>query len=350
MDNTDNTAAKEDTVMYDNLNAGVATDADAPSAGPCTTPASDSLVITRCDDSRGAIHFTVNSLSLLPPKPPMHCSYSSFSSGVMTMPRSSMKITAPTNRTVPMTSAPQLPRGADGRFSALQKGKGKLKRKLTTESSPPSLPSPTSQPVEGSSSRPKETAAVRNACYDSNFIDVQHRLQIVEKDLQDSRASIRLLEAKFTATPISPVQPTTQPSVPPWSHPSTSLSAMASTSAVVTRPALLDRISDHPRTQSTLPGSHKRPRMSQPQVGMILDPESAILTAPACWQFPSATAPVVRIISRWRELFAKLDNSRLLPMPISVQAVAQHRSSPDDDPSRDILFFDSGGLNLFMDL
>ncbi|KAJ3721510.1 hypothetical protein C8R42DRAFT_667700 [Lentinula raphanica] len=289
-------------------------------------------VISRRDDSKGAIHFSVTPVASLPPKPPVSRS----SSSVVTSPPSSVS--------TPSASF-EVPRGPGGRFSASQKGKGRPKRATAASSSSSIVPgSATTQ--ESGPSRSREKAADRYARYDSNLADVQLRLLALEQEIKSSAASLRLIEAKLSAaTPLS--NSTHSPSLSP-----------DPTSAPDSAPkrSLIERLSDDPvpvspmslspEPEDLIPPPHKKPRLN-PARSLS---QAALLTAPAHWHLPTSPTSIIHMVDRWRTLFATVDNSQLLPLPYSAQFTAQHRSSHDDDPIQIVLFFDYGGLNMFLNI
>ncbi|KAJ3773070.1 hypothetical protein FB446DRAFT_788110 [Lentinula raphanica] len=347
LDDPDDPPTEQSSFMPDDGEGSEHVARTRPSSPAPSTPHVPGLpIISRRNDSRGAIHFSVNSFSSLPPKPVFV--HSASSSSVLSSPplaRSNSRASVSGN------STPDLPRGPGGRYSTSQKGKGRVKQKPITAPSTSALSSPSLTANDGSSSRPKEKAAERNARYENNFTDVQHRLRSLEKELQDSKASIRLLEARLLAPTPQPSNTMSSSPSPPYPTPVPAVSQPAPR-----RRALIDRIFDGPILLSGPPspppydddgpGPHKRPRI-------VLDPglsQAAILTAPARWHFHSSSASIISAIARWRELFAQLDHSQLLPLPALAQFAAQTGSSLQDDPVRVILFFDHGGLNLFMDV
>ncbi|KAJ3713570.1 hypothetical protein C8R42DRAFT_751646 [Lentinula raphanica] len=103
-------------------------------------------VISRRDDSKGAIHFSVRPVASLPPKPPVSRS----SSSLITSPPSSLSTPSPSF---------EAPRGPGGRYSTSQKGKGRPKRATAASSSSSIVPaSATTQ--ESGPSRSREKAAL----------------------------------------------------------------------------------------------------------------------------------------------------------------------------------------------
>ncbi|KAJ3835741.1 hypothetical protein F5878DRAFT_663588 [Lentinula raphanica] len=285
------------------------------------------------DDSKGAIHFSVRPVASLPPKPPVSRS----SSSLITSPPSSLSTPSPSF---------EVPRGPGGRYSTSQKGKGRPKRATAASSSSSVVPaSATTQ--ESGPSRSREKAADRYARYDSNLVDVQLRLLALEQEIKSSAASLRLIEAKLSAaTPLLNSAPSPSPSPIPSSGP-----------ASAPKRSLLERLSDDPVSSASpmslspepedlVPPPHKKPRLN-PARSLS---QAALLSAPAHWHLPSTAASIIHMIDRWRTLFATVDNSQLLPLPYSAQFAAQHRSSHDDDPIQIILFFDYGGLNMFLNI
>ncbi|KAJ3749751.1 hypothetical protein EV360DRAFT_76198 [Lentinula raphanica] len=284
-------------------------------------------VISRRDDSKGAIHFSVRPVASLPPKPPVSRS----SSSLITSPPSSY------------------PAGlvAGTPLHRREKELRRPKRATATSSSSSVVPaSATTQESGPSCSR--EKAADRYARYDSNLVDVQLRLLALEQEIKSSAASLCLIEAKLSAaTPLWNSAPSPSPSPIPSSGP-----------ASAPKRSLLERLSDDPvspaspmwalspEPEGLVPPPHKKPRLN-PARSLS---QAALLTAPAHWHLPSTAASIIHMIDCWRTLFATVDNSQLLPLPYSAQFAAQHRSSHDDDPIQIILFFDYGGFNMFLNI
>ncbi|KAJ3768668.1 hypothetical protein FB446DRAFT_792091 [Lentinula raphanica] len=314
--------------------AEVPTLPSSPLQLPLRSP--DFPVITRRDDSKGAIHFSFRPSAPLPPKPPASRS------------SSSLIISPPSTSSTPSPSH-EVPRGPGGRFSTSQKGKGKPKRSITTIASSssitPASASPSFTSVEGGPSRTREKAADRYARYDSNLADVQLRLLALEQEIKSSAASLRLIEAKIlSGTP--PLSSGASASLPP---------NLPSAPVMAPRRSLIERLSDDPVSpvsslsaspEPLVPPPHKKPRLN-PARSLS---QAALLTAPAYWHLPSSPTSIIHMIDRWRTLFATLDNSQLLPLPYSAQFTAQHRSSHDNDPIQIVLFFDYGALNMFLNI